>query len=97
MLSLTMNATLGVSANALQRLGKPSELVLGRVLHPQLERRRDARLERGLQPVSECSPDFLRADQVELARTSLARSKVFGEHSSDLVQDQAGTFSVEAS
>ena len=42
-----------VGADALQRLGEPRELMLGDVLHPQLERRGDARLERGLQPVRE--------------------------------------------
>ena len=42
-----------ISADALQRLGESRQLVLFNVLHPELERRRDARLDRRLQAVRE--------------------------------------------
>ena len=42
---------IGIGADALQRLGEPRQLMLVDVLHAQLERRRDAGLERGLEPV----------------------------------------------
>ena len=87
----------GVGADALQRLGEARQLMLVDILDPQLEGGRDARLERGLQPVGEGPADVLRADQVELARLRpLGRRESPSDRTSCFVQGQAGTLRVDA-
>src|SRR6187455_1525649 len=57
-----------IGTDALQRLCKPSQLMLLDVLGAKLESRGKAGFKRCFQPVSEASADILRADQIELAR-----------------------------
>ncbi len=57
---------IGVGADALQRLGQAGKLVLGDILHAELESRRDARLKRGLEAIGKGPANILRADQIQL-------------------------------
>ena len=85
-----------IGADALQRLGEPRELMLVDVLDAQLEGRRDAGLDRGLEPVRKRAADVLRTDQVELRRLRpLGGGKSIGIELG-LVHGQAGTFAVDA-
>lgn len=88
---------LRIGADALKRLGEERKLMLVFVLDAELERRRQPRLERRLQPVREAPADLLRADQVQPARPALAGGEGGSELAGDLVRRQAGTFWVEAS
>ena len=54
----------GVRADALERLGQPSDLMLGDVLHPQLERRNDIVLHGGSQPIRERPAHRLGRDEI---------------------------------
>ena len=87
----------GVSADSVQRFGKAGELMLLDLFNPQLESRRDARLERCLEAIRERAADVLRADQVQRRRRRPLRRREIDRIELSVVQDPAGTLSVEAS
>ena len=66
------------------------------VLDPQLKRRRDARLQRGLQPIRKAAANLLRADQVKARRLGPLRGRKVDRIELVLVQGQAGTRATDA-
>lgn len=88
---------LGVGTDALQRIGEADQLMLVNMLHAKLERGRKARLKSGLQAVRKRAANLLRADEVKLAGSMPARSKVAGKFARDVIQGQAGTSLTDAS
>ena len=68
----------GVRADALQWLCQSGDLVLGPVLHPQLEGGNGLDSSDGRQPIREISTDLLRRDQVQPARLRPPRRRELG-------------------
>jgi len=85
-----------VGANALQGLRQPRELMLVDVLDPQLERRRDARLQRRCEPAGKRAADLLWADQIEPRRLDARRRRKVDRVEIGLAHRQAGTLATDA-
>ena len=86
-----------IGAEPLQRLRKACELMFVHILDPQLERRGDPRLERGLEPVRKGTADLLRADQVQLRGIGPLAWRESDRIEVDVVQGQAGIVVTDAS